>query len=61
MKYDEAIAGLEALVRQIEDPERDLAGMADDVKKAMELVKFCKEYIRKGEQEMDSLIDGKDE
>lgn len=60
MKYEEAISQLEELVARIEDPGRDLTGIADDVKKAMELVRWCKAYIRDGEAEMNKLIeDGK--
>ena len=56
MKYEEAISQLDALVEKIEDPQRDLTGIADDVRKAMELVRWCKEYIRKGEAETENLI-----
>ena len=56
MKYAEAVSHLDALVEKIEDPQRDLTGIADDVRKAMELVRWCKEYIRKGEAETENLI-----
>ena len=57
MKYEEAMAALDELVAGIEDPQRDFTGIADDVKKAMDLVKWCRDYIRKGEQEMERLLD----
>jgi len=56
MQYKEAITELEALVEKIEDPARDFSGIADDVKRAMELVKWCKEYIKGEESKMESLI-----
>ena len=37
-KYEEVFAELEALVKKIEDPERDLASIGDDVKKAMQIL-----------------------
>ena len=62
LKYEDAVAQLEALVTAIEDPKRDLSGISADVRKAMELVRWCKEYIRKGESEIGKLIeeDGED-
>lgn len=57
MKYEEAMARLDELVAGIENPQRDFTGIADDVKKAMELVKWCRNYIRKGEQEIEKLLD----
>lgn len=56
MKYEEALARLDELVAAIEDPQRDFTGIADDVKKAMELVKWCRNYIRKGEEDIEKLI-----
>lgn len=57
MKYEEAMARLDELVAGIENPQRDFTGIADDVKKAMELVRWCRNYIRKGEQEIEKLLD----
>ena len=45
-KYEEVYAELEALVKKIEDPERDLSAIGADVKKAMELIACCRDYIR---------------
>jgi len=56
MKYDEAVKELETLVARIEDPDRDFSGIADDVKKAAELVKWCKAYIRGEEKAIDDII-----
>ncbi|HOG41055.1 MAG TPA: exodeoxyribonuclease VII small subunit [Bacteroidales bacterium] len=50
MSYEEAFAELERLVVGIEDPERDLSGIENDVKRAMELIEYCRSAIR-GEQE----------
>ena len=49
-KYEEVYAELEALIGRIEDPERDLASIGEDVKKAMEMIRWCRDYVR-GSQE----------
>lgn len=55
--YEQTLSRLEELVKKIEDPKRDLSGIADDVKEAMKLVKWCREYLRKGEEEIAELLD----
>ncbi len=55
-KYEEVFAELEALVARIEDPERDLSAIGDDVKKAMELIAWCREYIRGSEASIEKLM-----
>lgn len=55
-KYEEVYAELEALVKQIEDPERDLSAIGTDVKKAMELIAWCRDYIRGSEEAMERLM-----
>ncbi|MBQ9398550.1 MAG: exodeoxyribonuclease VII small subunit [Bacteroidales bacterium] len=55
-KYEEVYAELEALVKQIEDPERDLSAIGADVKKAMELIAWCRDYIRGSEEAMERLM-----
>ena len=55
-KYEEVYAELEALVKRIEDPERDLAAIGDDVKKAMEMIRWCREYIRGSQEQVEQLM-----
>ncbi len=55
-KYEEVYAELEALVKKIEDPERDLSAIGADVKKAMELIAWCRDYIRGNEAEIEKLM-----
>ena len=59
-KYEEVFAELEALVKKIEDPERDLSAIGDDVKKAMELIAWCRNYIRGNEEAIDKLMQSAD-
>ena len=55
-KYEEVFAELEALVAKIEDPERDLSVIGADVKKAMELIAWCRDYIRVSEESIEKLM-----
>ena len=55
-KYEEVYAELEALVKKIEDPERDLSAIGADVTKAMDLIAWCRDYIRGNEAEIEKLM-----
>ena len=55
-KYEEVYAELEALIARIEDPERDLASIGADVKKAMELIRWCRDYVRGSQEETEKLM-----
>lgn len=55
-KYEEVYAELEALVARIEDPERDLSAIGDDVKKAMEMIRWCRAYIQGSQQQVEQLL-----
>ena len=55
-KYEEVFAELEALVGRIEDPERDLSAIGADVKKAMDLIAWCRDYIRGGQEEIEKIM-----
>jgi len=55
-KYEEVYAELEALVKKIEDPERDLSAIGADIKKAMDLIAWCRDYIRGNETEIEKLM-----
>ena len=55
-KYEEVYAELEALIGRIEDPERDLASIGEDVKKAMEMIRWCRDYVRGSQEETEKLM-----
>ena len=59
-KYEEVFAELEALVKKIEDPERDLSAIGADVKKAMALIAWCRDYIRGSQEEVEKLMQEED-
>lgn len=58
MKYEDAVKELEALVAKIEDPANDLSAVSEEVKKAVALAKWCKNYIKEGEEKVERLLNG---
>ena len=54
--YEEVFAELEELVKKIEDPERDLSAIGADVKKATEMIAWCRDYIRGNEEAIEKLM-----
>ncbi len=55
--YQEALQELQELVAKIEDPSSDIETISRDVKKAMELVKYCQIQLRSYEEEIGKLTE----
>lgn len=53
--YQEALSELEKLVAEIENPQRSLTEISEDVKKAVELVSQCRELLRKSEENLNNI------
>lgn len=56
MTYEEAQAQLEAIVSKVENNEFGLDELGDQLKKALELVAFCKELLVKADRQIKSLL-----
>ena len=52
MKYEEAMAQLEAIVRKMESNELDIDEIAAQLKTAQQLIKFCRDKLTKTEAEL---------
>ena len=52
LKYDEAMAQLEAIVRKMESNELDIDEIAAQLKTAQRLIKFCRNKLTKTESEL---------
>ena len=52
MKYEEAMAQLEAIVRKMESNELDIDEIAAQLKTAQRLIKFCRNKLTKTEAEL---------
>ncbi len=56
MKYEEAMATLEQIVARMENNELDLDTMSEELKKAKQLIKLCKDKLTKTDQEIRKLL-----
>lgn len=56
LKYEEAIATLEQIVARMENNELDLDTMSEELKKAKQLIKLCKDKLTKTDQEIRKII-----
>ena len=55
IKYEEALAQLDTIVRKMESNEYDIDELAAQLKTAQRLIKFCKDKLTKTEEELKSL------
>ena len=56
--YNEAIAEIEEILRQIETGDLDVDELTDKVKRVAYLLDTCKKKLRKTESEIQKVIDG---
>lgn len=57
MKYEEALAQLEAIVSKMERDELDIDQLSDQLKRAKALVKLCKDKLTKADGEIKKLLE----
>lgn len=55
LKYEEALAQLETIVRKMEQNEYDIDELAAQLKTAQRLIKFCKDKLTKTEDELQKI------
>ena len=55
LKYEEALAQLETIVRKMESNEFDIDELAVQLKTAQRLIKFCKDKLTKTEAEIQKI------
>lgn len=56
IKYEEAVAHLEEIVDKMENDELDIDQLSDQLKRAKELVKLCKDKLTKTDEEIKKLL-----
>ena len=56
MKYEEALKKLEAIVDKMERGDMNIDTMANELKKAQELIKVCKDKLTHTDEEIKKLI-----
>ncbi|MDD5069846.1 MAG: exodeoxyribonuclease VII small subunit [Candidatus Omnitrophica bacterium] len=56
IKYGEAIEELQGILEDLESEKIDVDEVSDKVKKAVELIKLCREKIEKTELEVKNIV-----
>ena len=56
MKYEAAFAELQEIVRKMESGQFDIDELAVQLKKAQELIKFCKDKLTKTDEEIKKML-----
>jgi exodeoxyribonuclease VII small subunit len=56
MNYTQAIEELEAIVQEIEDAEISVDELSEKVKRASELIRFCRKTLTSAETEVQNIL-----
>ena len=59
LKYEEALAQLESIVRKMEANEYDIDQLAEQLKTAQQLIKLCKDKLTKTEEDIKKIAEEK--
>lgn len=57
MKYEEAFNQLETVVRKMEQGEYDIDELTEQLKKAQQLIKLCRDKLTKTDKEIKKILD----
>jgi exodeoxyribonuclease VII small subunit len=56
LSYEEALAQLQGLVKVIEAPDAQIAGVEKELKEAMELLELCRKELDGYEKKFDNIL-----
>ena len=56
MKYEEVMKQLEQIVSKMENDELDIDQMSEQLKKAQQLIKLCKDKLMKTDKEIQKIL-----
>ena len=56
IKYEAALAELQAIVNKMENDELDIDQMSEQLKRAQELIKICKDKLTKTDEEIKKIL-----
>ena len=56
LKYEAAMAELQSIVRKMENDELDIDQMAEQLKRAQELIKLCKDKLTRTDAEIKKIL-----
>ena len=57
MKDEEAIGQLEKIVRQMENNELDVDQLSEQLKRAQQLIQFCRDKLTKTDEEIRQILE----
>ncbi len=60
MKYEEALKELETIVRKMENDELDIDTLSEQLKRAQQLIKLCKDKLTKTDDEIKKILDAQE-
>ena len=55
--FNEAMKGIEQILRNIEEGEPDIARLSENVRKAAELIKICRRRLRETGEKIDGIME----
>lgn len=56
IKYETALAELQEIVHKMENDELDIDQLSDQLKRAQELIKFCKDKLTKTDEDIKKIL-----
>ena len=56
IKYEQAVAELEEIVKKMENNQFDIDSMTEQLKRAQMLVKLCKDKLTKTNEEINKIL-----
>lgn len=56
IKYEAAFAELQTIVRRMENNELDIDQMSEQLKRAQQLIKLCKDKLTKTDEEIKKIL-----
>ena len=56
IKYEAAYAELQAIVRKMENDELDIDQMSEQLKRAQEFIRLCKDKLTKTDEEIKKIL-----
>ena len=54
--FNDAVKGIEEILKSIEEGEPDIDKLSENVKKAAELIKICRRRLRETEEKIDGIM-----
>ena len=59
LKYEAAMSELQAIVTKMENDELDIDQLSEQLKRAQELIKLCKDKLTKTDEEIKKILSEK--